>query len=381
MYILGINISHHASLCLLKDGKVLFYLEEERLSRIKHSIEFDKDKNLLLSPFLRKFLSLKIIKQYTNHIDHIIFASYIREPEEDKKINQKILDELKILNITYSFAQFLQEHHLYHAYSGFIQSGFSKAKCLILDGGGAPSNKNNFQKFQEIESVYSLSLNNSFKPLFKHYSTNLLSTVYNLKFEKKVGCEYIYSSSISCGALFNLSCHFLNFKSTIAEAGKLMGLSSYGKDNKKFKSKWYWKLNNNWFSNSIVIGFLLYNLKKIPNTSQKAADFAFKLQKETFKYTLKLIKKFYNTSKKENIIISGGYALNCVNNYKYIKSLPKNVKLYIDPLGHDGGTSYGAAMYLWHKLNPNIKSKPIKNLYLGPKYSKEQLIEGIKKYV
>ena len=33
--ILGINLSHNGSLCILKDGKVDFYLEEERLSRKK----------------------------------------------------------------------------------------------------------------------------------------------------------------------------------------------------------------------------------------------------------------------------------------------------------------------------------------------------------
>ena len=37
MYILGINcVYHESSVCLLKDGKIVAYTEEERLSRIKH---------------------------------------------------------------------------------------------------------------------------------------------------------------------------------------------------------------------------------------------------------------------------------------------------------------------------------------------------------
>jgi len=35
MYILAVNISHHASVCLLKDGEMVFFLEEERVSKIK----------------------------------------------------------------------------------------------------------------------------------------------------------------------------------------------------------------------------------------------------------------------------------------------------------------------------------------------------------
>ena len=35
MYILGVNISHHPSTCLLKDGEVLWYIENERIARKK----------------------------------------------------------------------------------------------------------------------------------------------------------------------------------------------------------------------------------------------------------------------------------------------------------------------------------------------------------
>ena len=47
------------------------------------------------------------------------------------------------------------------------------------------------------------------------------------------------------------------------------------------------------------------------------------------------------------IVLSGGCMLNCVANYKLRKMLPKAVKLYTEPIAHDGGTSIGAA-YLVH---------------------------------
>ena len=36
MKILGINISHHMSYCLIEDGKIKFFLNEERLNKQKH---------------------------------------------------------------------------------------------------------------------------------------------------------------------------------------------------------------------------------------------------------------------------------------------------------------------------------------------------------
>src|SRR3989344_6586172 len=40
-YILGINCSSHdSSACLLKDGELVGFAEEERFNRIKHTIEF-----------------------------------------------------------------------------------------------------------------------------------------------------------------------------------------------------------------------------------------------------------------------------------------------------------------------------------------------------
>ena len=51
----------------------------------------------------------------------------------------------------------------------------------------------------------------------------------------------------------------------------------------------------------------------------------------------------------ENIVLSGGCALNCVANYEYLKHLPKNVNLYIEPVSNDAGTSIGLAKLLYHK--------------------------------
>jgi len=48
--------------------------------------------------------------------------------------------------------------------------------------------------------------------------------------------------------------------------------------------------------------------------------------------------------------LSGGYSLNCTNNYKYLQAFPE-YQFFVDPIPHDGGTAVGAALEEWRKLN------------------------------
>ena len=42
--------------------------------------------------------------------------------------------------------------------------------------------------------------------------------------------------------------------------------------------------------------------------------------------------------------MSGGYFLNCSNNFKYVEKYP-DLNFFIDPIPHDAGTAIGAAIY------------------------------------
>ena len=69
MNIVGINISHHSSSCLVRDGKLVYLLEEERISRQKmHEISYC---NL-------RFYGLEHLKKHVRGIDHLAFSSYGR---------------------------------------------------------------------------------------------------------------------------------------------------------------------------------------------------------------------------------------------------------------------------------------------------------------
>ena len=66
--------------------------------------------------------------------------------------------------------------------------------------------------------------------------------------------------------------------------------------------------------------------------------------KEIKNYTIELLKKAFSYSDCKNVVLSGGYSLNCVNNYYYVKEFPE-YNFFVDPVAHDGGTAIGAALW------------------------------------
>ena len=108
-------------------------------------------------------------------------------------------------------------------------------------------------------------------------------------------------------------------------------------------------------------------------------DACYRLQHDSFKPICDLIEKTIKLTGQNNICLSGGYFMNCVNNYKLLKKFP-NVNFYVDPICTDNGTSIGIAKYFWHRENPKKKSKPLETLYLGTQanYDRDLSVIGAK---
>jgi carbamoyltransferase len=94
-------------------------------------------------------------------------------------------------------------------------------------------------------------------------------------------------------------------------------------------------------------------------------DIAYAIQKDTGSYIMEKIKEYTEKYNCKNVVISGGYGLNCVSNYRY---LDLDINLYVEPISHDGGTSIGAAKYTWHKITKSKEKQKQKTLYYGFKY-------------
>ena len=77
---------------------------------------------------------------------------------------------------------------------------------------------------------------------------------------------------------------------------------------------------------------------------KEVLEIAHRAQEETLVDRIKQIERAMTYSNCKNIILSGGYHLNCSNNFKLVKHFP-NLNFFVDPIPYDGGTAVGAAYY------------------------------------
>lgn len=393
MKILGINISHHGSSCLLEDGEIKYFLEDERINRIKHYIPNGRDMRQSIKDGSLEIYFTEELLKYTDHVDYIIFSSFGRYGDviydDDDTLIDLYLRRLEEIGFRWGEVVFENHnHHVYHAANGFYGSEFDEAVALVLDGGGGlyPSEdniddllgKDSPNCFREMESIFKLSYESGIETVWQHYGWNEGDPESaNVREGEQFVCAYgdsVLSNTLSCGQLFNIFSWRLGFEDG-SDAGKVMGLSSYYDIDDIVESGW-WR-NIDWFEtmegvrvtsedlhqNLLVDNPFSFDREDFePQTFYTKANIANKLQEETLNHTKNLINKAVELTGCNNVVLSGGYALNCLNNYQYLDS---NINLFVDPISNDAGTALGAAKWLYYKLTESKEKNPLKTLYLS----------------
>lgn len=335
IWIAGISTGHNASTCLLKNGELVFYIEEERLTRKKYDDY--------------PFLSIDEILKYTDRLDYLAVSN---NTDYQNDINPFIIYCFKKKLIqkpgqVFFLTEEQEQHHLFHASNAFYASGFEESICVVVDALGTYKNLSDNAHGWEVESVYHATYPLNFKPILKRL------------FNYKTSCEEYYSDNIvvvnkpSIGALYSGVSLALGFSNL--ECGKVMGLSSYGSNivNIKYKEEPPHKVI--WPAAAIIDNVKQYSREDLSYTVQQISQ----------QHCLDIIKTSINKTGCKNVTISGGYGLNCVANYYYRKNLPKDVKLYVDPMSYDGGLSIGVAKYAYHKIYNDTKIRKLNSLYTG----------------
>ena len=96
-----------------------------------------------------------------------------------------------------------------------------------------------------------------------------------------------------------------------------------------------------------------------PTKLDNRRDMAYAVQTQTQEEMVKLIRKAVETSGCKNVVISGGYGLNCVANYHYLGELKdEGIEIYVEPVSNDAGTAMGAALYYYHHMSKSIEKTP-----------------------
>jgi carbamoyltransferase len=245
----------------------------------------------------------------------------------------------------YRWWDWKHNHHEMHTAQAFYNSGFEKAVVIVADGGGSITEivpTDGGKQACEIESIFTAEYPAKFVKIHESNSNK---------------------QNISCGWKFEMISTYLGF--SFWDAGKVMGLASYGKPNPNVPD-----LDDDTLFTRLE-GFKCR--VDLPRTFQNDADLAYELQTKTQRRILNLIKKGIEMSGCKNVIVVGGYGLNCVANYYYRKNLPDDVNLYVEPISHDAGTSIGSAKFIWHMETGDTTIRPLKHIYYGPKPSYENI--------
>lgn len=379
MLILGLHgwdkREHDPLACLIKDGKILAMAEEERFIRVKHAFDH--------LPINAASYCLKQANITLDQID-MVALGYDRKKLYDLRNIDFKLTSKEILELllppkyfSYSKAPILRmvDHHLSHAASAYYTSGFKEAAILVVDGQGEDcSTSLGYAKDGKIKIFKKLFIDNSL--------------------------GYFYEA---VGKFIGFGLH---------DAGKVMGLASYGKPNKfKFRN---FKVSNQgyqisfdgpiklfskkeeeideqkvmitaWFKyleKSFKIlpreNIYTYNYKNsllektLLNLTQRDKDLAASLQDQVERIVFHLCRLLKEKTCSENLLISGGVGLNCSLNGKINSSkIFKNV--YIFPAANDAGVSAGAALYISALYDKKARFTKLDHIYLGPGYTNYQI--------
>lgn len=374
MYVLGISCYYHdSSAAIIKDGKLVAAAQEERFTRKKHDTSFPikaieyclKSQNISINEvdhigFYEKPF-VKFERVLSQHLEMFPLSLKTFISSIPSWINEK-LRVTKIIKkkLKYKGDILFIEHHLAHAAGSFLVSPYKKAAICTIDGVG-----------EWTTTAYGIGKGNDIKLLKE------------IKFPSSLGLLY---STITA---------YLGFSVNNSEY-KVMGLSPYGDRNKKTNS-YYMKLKRvidlkEDGSFRLDMGYFIYHYadrmpskkmckllggpirKPESDLTKRHKDIAAALQLVYEESLFKIMNHLYNETKCENLVLGGGCGLNSVANGKILKNSPfKNIWLQPDP--GDGGTSIGAAFYIYNTILGKERNYVLKDAFLGPKFSRKKIKE------
>jgi len=378
--VLAINPGHNASIALVSNGELIFFIEEERITRCKkdgHPIstlyEFINKYNIKIDEWVIGGTNDSNENPYLSWIDDSLYKALARKLNKYQYYEHKIGSKIKEIK----FTKTTHQHHLNHAQSAFYNSGFDEAVVIIIDGAGSSfSSKSHKESLAfEAETIFKASYPNNFIPIYK-----------------SVG--YNRPPKITITKTYEAITRFLGWHAS--DGGKTMGLAPYGKFNQdlppllingqgnlKVLKPHYPacallnEINVPIYKKSSIKDFNFHYNKANLNPIQ--ADLAWQIQHESQNAVADLIKKSIEKTKINKVCIAGGYGLNCVTNY-FLKQKFPNIEFYHEPLSNDAGISIGAAWGRWYKHSQSKNKNPLKSLYLGFKYSNKEIKKSLKKY-
>src|SRR5439155_21447282 len=99
-------------------------------------------------------------------------------------------------------------------------------------------------------------------------------------------------------------------------------------------------------------------------------DLAASVQARLEEVELDLLRRLHRRIPTPRLVLAGGVALNCVVNGRIREETPFE-DVWVQPAATDGGTSVGAALWVWNQLLGMPRGWEMRHVFLGPSYDSE----------
>jgi carbamoyltransferase len=433
MFILGINAYHgDAAAALIKDGRIVAAVEEERFNRVKHSAGFplksieyclreagigiEDVEHVGVSRDPSAHLHKKVLaaaqraaKQMVGRQSHLPervgptgMPSVEHAPENADRMSalpgsngnghstgilQQVADRLRnaarVRDLRVELANALNvsrskiratfhniEHHRAHLASSFFVSPFERAALLSLDGFG-----------DFISTMWATGEGNSIKVLGQ--------------------VEYPHS----LGIVYTATTQFLGFPH-YGDEGKVMGLAPYGRPRfietfreiVRTEKAGQFRLNLDYFlhategvdmtwnDGSPVIGRIYsdeyarrFGAPRHPHEelSDRDRDVAASLQLRLEEVAVHILDHLHRETGLSDLGLSGGVAYNSVMNGKILLNTPFR-RVFVQPAAGDSGTALGVCYQIWNQMLKRPRGQVMEGAYLGPQFSNDEMVAELK---
>lgn len=364
---------HDSSACLLVNGEVIAFAEEERFTRKKHTPEYPKhaieyclsEGNINLDELDAVVFYLDPSYLIKNNISYI--ARYLpgslnlfRKNTTVVPVQERYSNLLKIKSILCTehgsrgdFKLITLPHYKTHQGAAYLCSPFDESAIITMD----------------------VAVDGTTQTI-AHGKTNRIETLVSNQLPH------------GWGMLYSLFTQYVGFK--YYDEYKVMGMTAYG------EPKYIDFIEDNLYSlddntgdfrlNLDYFSFHHYGMLKIwsdrlikelglardPSRplEQRDYDMAASAQLATERFGIRMAKIARRLTGSDNLCMAGGVVQNVLMNQKIMEAgIFKQV--FLQPMASDVGCSLGAALYYYNCMLDKPRGPALKHLYLGPEYRDE----------
>lgn len=367
-YVLGLNVGNHDSAAaLVKNGEVVCFIEQERISRHKMAIG-EAPIDAILACLQGERITIQDVSAVAVGMDWQYRNDVYKMPEEELNKYRMFADDNWFLPQSV-FGRNLPpvipvRHHLAHAASAYRVCGFPECAVLVVDNRGEDASTSlGVAKDGEISFFRKINIHNSL------------------------------------GIFYNRAARFAGLYGKYREVGKFMGLASYGnpimpvplspsRDGLLFKA--LPDIEHRTIQEAIGLRTIqcktYFEENCFPYQSGNSeeimayADFAASVQHALELTILDFVAELKERTRMDSLVIAGGVALNCSANGKVEQSgLFRNI--FVPPFASDSGTAVGSALEVYYSFyGKPFADIPLRQAGIGLSYRQEQAEEALRKY-